>query len=246
LSKFSKKHLVSLSGSLFTVLSLSAAATTAAPPAAGSYSSINQVVASSSSSAAIQNLNPTVLKLALNAYKCAAKTGVATRQKLITIIDYSLPSSAKRMWVYDVSQSRVVFNTLVAHGKGSGNVYADRFSNKPETRATSIGLFVTGAVYQGGNGYSLRLNGLEKGYNDLAGMRNIVMHGAAYVNEQMAKAGRIGRSWGCPAVPKQLAAPIINTIKDRTLVFAYYPDQKWLQNSQYLHCDANLKQAQVA
>lgn len=238
--KLSKKHLALLVfGSLFTASSMSVSAATTTPAATSQITTPGTTFNNST-----QQINPTVLKLALNAYNCASKAGM-DKQKIITIIDYSLPSSAKRMWVYNVAQGKILFNTLVAHGKGSGDVYARNFSNKPETRTTSLGLFLTGNVYQGGNGYSLRLNGLEKGYNDLALVRNIVVHGAAYVNDAMAKAGRIGRSWGCPAVPKPLAAPIINTIKGGTLVFAYYPDQKWLQNSQYLHCDANLQQAQT-
>jgi len=244
LSILSKKRLVFGFVSLMGVSSISAWADTGTP--AIDSSAVNSPAVSATSSASSQQINPTVLKLALNAYNCATKAGVDKQKQLITIIDYSLPSSAKRMWVYNVAQGRVIYNTLVAHGQGSGDVYAKRFSNRGQTHSTSLGLFLTGGVYQGRNGYSLRLVGLEKGYNDSALSRSIVMHGAAYVNETLAKGGRIGRSWGCPAVPKPLAAPIINTIKGGSLLFAYYPDQKWLQNSKYLNCSVNLPQTQAA
>lgn len=185
--------------------------------------------------ASAKNIDPAVLKLALNAYNCAVLQGMA-KKKLLTIIDYSKPSSQQRMWVFDVAQNKMLFNTLVAHGQGSGDVMAQRFSNNASTHASSLGLFQTADIYQGHNGTSLRLNGLEPGFNSNALSRSVVIHGAAYVNQQQAQAGRIGRSWGCPAVPKELAKPIINTISNGSLVFAYYPDSTWLKKSQYLNC----------
>ncbi len=186
------------------------------------------------------NLNPSVLKLALEAYNCAKLSGLSKSQTL-TIIDYSLPAAQKRMWVVDLASKQVLFNSLVSHGQGSGDkVSANYFSNTGKTHASSIGLYLTGYVYQGHNGYSLKLHGLDKGYNDRAESRNIVVHGAPYVNEQIAQTGQLGRSWGCPAVPKNLAQPIINTIKNGTLVFAYYPDKGWLKKSVYLNCPANI------
>lgn len=183
----------------------------------------------------ISDLDPSVLKLALNAYSCAVEKGVSD-QKILTVIDYSRPSTEQRLWVFDLERQKVLLNSLVAHGQGSGAIMATRFSDQPQTHATSLGLFLTGDTYQGHNGYSLRLRGLEGGFNSQAESRAIVVHGAPYVNEQMAMAGRIGRSWGCPAVPTRVAQPLINTIKDGTLVFAYYPDSQWLKKSQYLHC----------
>lgn len=188
---------------------------------------------------AAPNINPQALKLALSAYQCAVLRG-QSEQKLLTVVDYSKASSEKRLWIFDLSRNKVLFNSLVAHGKGSGDTYATYFSNQPETHASSIGLFRTGEVYTGRNGYSLKLYGLEKNFNEKAASRAIVVHGAAYVNEQSAGASRrIGRSWGCPAVPAPLAKPIINTIKGGSLVFAYYPDAAWLHKSQYLHCTGN-------
>lgn len=185
-----------------------------------------------------QDLNPNVLKLALNAYECARLSGV-TQQDTLTIIDYSKPSTEKRLWVIDLASKKTLYHSLVAHGKGSGNLQATRFSNKPDTHASSIGLYLTGTVYKGRHGISLRLNGLDEGFNDQAAARAIVVHGAPYVNDAIAeKNGRLGLSWGCPAVPKQLAAPLINTIKNGTLVFAYYPDHQWLKKSKYMNCPA--------
>lgn len=185
---------------------------------------------------AVQALDPKVLKLALTAYNCAVLAGLDKRQ-VLTIINYAMTSDKPRLWVFDLINNRVLFNSLVAHGQGSGQAVADRFSNDPDSHQSSIGLFLTGEPYQGHNGTSLRLYGLEKDYNDKALSRDIVVHGAAYVNQALAQSsGKIGRSWGCPAVPKQLAQPIIAAIEGGSMVFAYFPDPTWLQNSKYLHC----------
>ncbi len=181
------------------------------------------------------NLNPNVLKLAYTAYGCAVSKGVSN-PKTLTIIDYSLPDNKKRLWVIDVLSKKVLFNSLVAHGKGSGDLVPKHFSNSPQSHMSSLGLFLTDYTYHGQNGYSLRLQGLEKGFNDMAFSRAIVMHGGWYVSEAMAQQGRIGRSWGCPAVPKQMVKPIVDTIKNGNLVFAYYPDNHWLKQSKFLHC----------
>lgn len=181
-------------------------------------------------------LDPKVLKLAQDAYDCAVLSGEA-KGKTLTVIDYSLPSSKKRMWVINMETHKVVFNTLVAHGQGSGGLMATDFSNKGNSHQTSLGVFVTQGTYQGGNGYSLRLKGLDTGYNDKAMQRSVVMHGAPYVNENIiAQKGRLGRSWGCPAVSKELAKPIIDTIKGEGVIFAYYPDSKYLSESKYVNC----------
>lgn len=183
-----------------------------------------------------KQLSPKVLKLALDAYECAAASG-ANKQDILTIVDYSKPSTEKRLWVIDIPRHKVLFNSLVAHGKGSGELEATFFSNQPQTHASSLGVFLTGGVYQGRNGYSLRLYGLEENFNNNAAARAIVVHGAPYVTTDRADSGRmIGRSWGCPAVPNALARPIINTIKGGSIVFAYYPDRNWLKKSAYLHC----------
>lgn len=182
----------------------------------------------------IKEINPKVLELALTAQRKAQAMGIVTKP-VMTIIDYSLPSTARRMWVVDTARGKVVYHTLVAHGSGSGDNIAKHFSDIPGSLQTSLGVFVTGKIYQGKHGTSLTLHGLEKGINGNAERRRIVVHGAHYVNEHIIKnRGRLGRSWGCPAVNDKLALPIIHTIKDGSLLFAYYPDKKWLKNSQFL------------
>lgn len=183
-----------------------------------------------------QHLDPDVLKLALTAYNCAVLAGLDKRQ-VLTVINYTLPSDQPRLWVFDLVSNRILFNSLVAHGQGSGEKVADRFSDNPNSHESSIGLFLTGETYVGHNGNSLKLYGLEKDYNDNALSRDIVVHGADYVNQNLARStGKIGRSWGCPAVPRDMAQPIIEAIKGGSIVFSYYPDPNWLLNSKYLHC----------
>jgi len=167
-------------------------------------------------------LSSQALSAALDAVSCARTRGVSGRSNLLTLIDYSLPSTAPRLWVLDLEHGRVLFHELVAHGAGSGDNYAVRFSNVDASRQTSLGLFLTGGTYEGGNGYSLRLRGLDPGINDLAEHRAIVMHGAWYVSpDQIRRYGRLGRSWGCPALPKAVAPRVIDTIKDGTFLFAW-------------------------
>ncbi len=181
------------------------------------------------------NLDSRVLKLSLNAYLNARRRGLDNKQ-LLTIIDYSKPSTEKRLWVVDLKRAKVLFNTWVTHGKNSGNVNATSFSNEPGSLKSSIGVFVTTReAYVGENGYSLRMQGLERGINDNAYRRDIVFHGAWYATgDVIRKYGLLGRSWGCPAVSEKTARPLIDTIKDNTLVVAYYPDRHWLRSSSFL------------
>lgn len=181
------------------------------------------------------NIDTKVLRLSLLAYIKARNSGLDNKE-LLTIIDYSLPSTAKRLWVFDLKHGHMLYNTWVSHGKNSGGVSATSFSNKPGSLKSSLGVFVTESVpYEGGNGYSLRMRGLEAGFNDKAYDRDIVFHGARYVNGATAQQyGQVGRSWGCPAVSDRLAKPLIDTIKEHTLVFAYYPDKNWLSHSKFL------------
>ncbi len=180
-------------------------------------------------------LRTKVLRLALDASDCAAERGLVKRRDLLTVIDYSLPSTQPRLFVFDLATRKVLFRELVAHGKNSGGNEASFFSNSPGSLATSLGLFVTADTYVGSNGYSLRLRGLEEGVNDMAWDRAIVMHGAAYVSRTAINAlGRLGRSWGCPAVRKEVAKKIIDTVRGGTAVFAYYPEPSWLRSSQFV------------
>lgn len=175
-------------------------------------------------------LSPKVLSHALHAYKVAKDRNEVSTDKL-TIIDYSKPSTEDRLWVLDLEEKKVNIATKVAHGSGSGgHVIAKKFSNKNNSHASSIGVAKTKGIYYGKHGKSLRLEGLEEGINDHLLDRAVVIHGANYVN----KNGRVGRSWGCPAVSNDIVGPLVDEIKDGSLVFLYYPDQKWIENSEYL------------
>ena len=185
-------------------------------------------------SAAIGSIEPDVLNMALSAASCAVSQGDADAPSTLTVIDYSKPSSQKRLWVFDLKSHELVYEELVAHGQGSGLNTATQFGNEADTHRTSLGLFKTDTTYVGKNGYSLRLDGLDKGLNDQARDRAIVMHGAPYVSEAFVKAtGRLGRSWGCPAVSATVAKQLIDRVKGGGLVFAYYPDAR-LKTSKHL------------
>jgi len=180
-------------------------------------------------------LKAEVLRMALRATGCAAEQGLVKRRDLLTVIDYSLPSSQPRLFVFDLDAKKILFRELVAHGKNSGENHTNFFSNSPGSLATSLGLFVTADTYVGSNGYSLRLKGLEEGVNDMAWDRAIVMHGAPYVSRAAVRAlGRLGRSWGCPAVRKEVARKMIDTLRGGSPIFAYYPDQGWLSQSTFV------------
>jgi hypothetical protein len=184
---------------------------------------------------ALGSLEPTVFDLALNAASCAVRAGKVANPRTLTVIDYSRPSSRERLWVIDLTTRELLYEELVAHGQGSGLATATTFSNEPDTHRTSLGLFKTLDTYVGRNGYSLRLDGLDAGINDRARERAIVMHGAPYVSEQFVRAnGRLGRSWGCPAIRNDIAREMIDRVKGGGLVFAYYPDAKWLKTSKFL------------
>lgn len=181
-------------------------------------------------------LNFEVFNKALTGYENLKKAGLLNQDShLLTICDFSMSSNTKRLWVIDLNDKKVLFNSLVAHGKNTGEEFATNFSNTESSQQSSMGFYITDATYRGDNGFSLRLLGMDKGFNDAAYRRAIVMHGADYVSEQFAVTHkRIGRSWGCPAIPRDLTQPIINTIKGRSLLFIYYPDQKYLSSSEWL------------
>ena len=186
------------------------------------------------------NISENVLNLAVKAFNCANK-GLKKPIKNFSIIDYSLPSTDKRFWSFAIKNKnktyKLLYYELVAHGKNTGANYANHFSNIQGSKQSSLGLFLTGATYTGRNGYSLYLNGLEKGINDKALKRSIVMHGAKYVSQDFInKHGRLGRSWGCPAFTQAMAKEIIDHIKHDQYVFIYYPDKDWLNDSVFLNC----------
>jgi len=161
-----------------------------------------------------------------------AANGKLQNQDILSIVDFSLPSSKKRLFIVDLKNNKLLFNTYVAHGRGSGNEMANEFSNVEDSYKSSLGFYITGDTYNGKHGLSMRLLGQDKGFNDNANDRAIVMHSAAYVSEETIKQqGYIGRSHGCPAVPEELNKPIIETIKNGTCLFLYSPDKQYAANS---------------
>lgn len=179
-------------------------------------------------------LNPHVLELAITAYQKAEAKGY-THSPVLTVVDFALPSNEKRLWIFNLKTNKVLYHTYVAQGRNSGLKYAHAFSNDPRSFESSLGLYKTDNAYYGSDGYSLRLTGLDGDFNSNAYRRDIVVHGAWYVTQNfIEKYGRAGRSLGCFAVSKNLATPIVNTIKGGTLLFAYYPDKDWIAHSQFL------------
>ncbi len=188
------------------------------------------------------SLNLNSFGLSKKAFDAAVKGFVYLRSmgklkndNILSIIDFSLPSSKKRLFVIDLKNFKVLFNTYVAHGRNSGKEFADQFSNEPESFKSSLGFYVTKDTYSGAHGFSLHLEGEEKGINDNAYSRSIVMHSAAYVDESVVRTkGFIGRSLGCPALPAKIYKPIIEKIKNGSCLFLYSPNQYYLSHSRLL------------
>lgn len=179
-----------------------------------------------------------VLALALQARECALRNGDAGNDARLAVIDYSMPSTQKRLWVFDVANHKLLFREHVSHGQGSGEKIATRFSNVEGSYATSLGLYRTAETYIGSNGYSMRMDGLEPGFNDAARQRAIVMHGAWYANPDLIRTqGRLGRSQGCPALREGIARVVIDTMKQQQLLFAYADDAAFLQRGRSFACD---------
>ena len=212
-----------------TVASVSVSATSGATPTRGR---------AAESAFTLGGLSANVFAMAMDAAACAIRSGAAGQPETLTVIDYSRPSTQPRLWVFELASRRLLYRELVAHGEGSGENLATAFSNDPDSHRSSLGLFLTGDTYVGKNGYSMRLDGLEDGINDRARERAIVMHGASYVSDDFARIhGRLGRSWGCPALREGVARDVIDRVKGGGLLFVYYPDPAWLESSKYLTCE---------
>lgn len=171
----------------------------------------------------VASLNFEVFKKALTGYyHLRGNFKVSPDKQIISIVDFTKPSSKKRLWIVDLAKRKLLFHTLVAHGRGSGGLMAEKFSNTSESHQSSLGFYVTDNTYHGKHGLSLRLKGLDKGYNTNAFARAIVVHGANYVSQSFVNQnGYLGRSHGCPAVPVELTNDIIKTIKGKTAMFLY-------------------------
>jgi hypothetical protein len=180
-------------------------------------------------------LSEEAFKEAITGYQNLLNAGTVLNNTILSIVDFSLPSFKKRLFVLDMENGKLLFNTLVAHGRNSGQIYATRFSNRNHSFESSLGFYVTGETYFGQNGYSLRLLGMEHGFNDNAYKRGIVIHPADYVNDEMSKTyGRLGRSEGCPAIPSDVHRAVIETIKNGTCLFVYAKDKKYAHRSKLL------------
>jgi hypothetical protein len=170
-----------------------------------------------------------IFNLALTGFN---KTENIKKRDILTIIDYSRPSTEKRFFVIDLKNKKLLYNCLVAHGKNTGENIAESFSNKAESLQSSLGFFITAETYTGENGYSLKLDGIEKNINDNARPREIVIHGAAYVSQQFIdENGRLGRSWGCPALPVDISKEVIDRISDGSCIFIYANDKFYKKNT---------------
>jgi hypothetical protein len=181
-------------------------------------------------------LSESAFEYAIKGYQYLIQKGEIYKKDIITIVDYSKPSYEKRLFVLDMISGKILFNTLVAHGHNSGSEYATKFSNADESHETSLGFYVTLGTYIGDNGYSLKLKGCEKGFNDHAYNRKIVLHGSEYVSEDFIHSrGFLGRSFGCPAVPLGLHKEIIDCIKDGSCLFLYHPTKKYIIKSKILN-----------
>jgi hypothetical protein len=175
-----------------------------------------------------------VFQQAMTGYTQLRNSKKVSEKEILTIIDFRRPSNEKRLWVIDLKQRKIVYHSLVAHGRNSGELFSEQFSNKNNSLQSSLGFYLTGSTYIGKHGVSLKLHGVEAGFNDQAENRHIVIHGADYVSEKyIKKVGRLGRSQGCPAVPMELHKELIQHIAGNTCLFIYYPDKDYLENTTF-------------
>lgn len=177
-----------------------------------------------------------ILNFALAGHQKVVDQNMLSESKPLTVIDFSLPSSQKRLWIIDINSGEIIHFGYVSHGRNSGNLFAEKFSNINSSYMSSLGFYLTGETYQGKHGYSLRLDGLESGFNDKARERAIVIHGADYAQEDFIhKTGRLGRSLGCPALPLSETRVVIDLIKEQSVLFIYGNDDNYLNQSNILN-----------
>jgi hypothetical protein len=189
------------------------------------------------------HLSYQVFRYAMTGYYSLKQDGQLSDKNLLTIIDFTKPSAEKRFYIIDLNENKVKYYTYTSHGRNTGDVMASQFSNRINSNQSSLGFYVTGETYVGSKGFSLKLDGKEGAFNDKMRERGVVIHEADYVSETwIKKYGRLGRSFGCPALPKELSREIINTIKNRTPVFAYFNDEHYLSTSSYLNVESLMEQ----
>lgn len=183
-----------------------------------------------------KGLDIKALEYALKGFNYLQQKGLLFNKDILSICDFSQSSKNKRLYIIDIENKKLVINTYVAHGKNSGSEYAKSFSNNPNSLKSSLGFYVTGDTYMGGHGLSLKIKGLEKGFNDKANGRNIVVHGSAYVGDHFVESNNYcGRSYGCPAVPSHESPIVINAIKNGSCLFIYHPTRNYLKQSRILN-----------
>lgn len=189
-----------------------------------------------------QGLKFEIFRLGMVGYHSLKAEGKLGTKQLISFIDFNKKSTEKRFYTIDLGTYKLLFHSLVSHGKNTGENEARFFSNTPHSNQSSLGFYVTGEIYTGSKGYSMRLDGVDGRYNSNMRARAVVMHDAAYVSEEwVRKYGRLGRSQGCPALPKEISQRVIDTIHDRTLIFAYFDDQNYLASSAHLDIESLFK-----
>jgi hypothetical protein len=183
-----------------------------------------------------KGLSQEAFEYACKGYRLLLKKEIINKEGYLVICDFSQSSNNKRLYLIDMTNNEVALNTFVAHGRNSGGEYATRFSNRPESLQSSLGFYVTQNTYYGEHGLSLKVAGLEAGYNDKAGKRNIVVHGADYIGDAWLKRSKyMGRSYGCPAIPEQESNYLISTIKNGSCIFIYHPSANYLRGSKILN-----------
>lgn len=217
---------------------VSAANSSAVNAAASKASSISVKALAAYDSLRLKSFGLTraAFNYAFKGFSYLQEKGLLARTSVLTICDFSQSSRRKRLFVVDLNNYKVLINTYVAHGRRSGSEYAQRFSNNPESHMSSLGFYKTESTYYGGHGLSLKIEGLEKGFNDRADARNIVVHGSEYVGSSFIRNNPFnGRSYGCPAVPASEVNKLINTIKDGSCLFIYHPTKNYLTHSKILN-----------
>ncbi|NTW52589.1 MAG: murein L,D-transpeptidase catalytic domain family protein [Chlorobiaceae bacterium] len=200
------------------------------------FPEISQLVPEAPAPGSITAINPRALDLAVKGYYNLKRQGLIRREGIVTLIDFDKPSVSERLYVIDIDNRKVLQSSLVAHGKGSGEILPTKFSNKPGSNKSSIGFYLTENTYNGKNGYSLVLKGLDRGINDKAAMRSIVIHGADYVSREYINIhGRLGRSRGCPALSMESYQQVIDLIKEGTCLFIYHTGRDYASRSGVLN-----------